>query len=171
MPGKIYVERIELGTRVLFTVTFNPNGLLPGNAGDLAIRTDAPNGGIYVNTDGALAWNDLGATGPARPIRVPVGNVAGVYDSATAIPAGAVVINAQIKVDTAYDGGATITIGTPAAPGAFQGVGNNVPSSTNLYLNAQQTDVAAPGVVRVTLGGAPTVGAAVVLVEYVVPAP
>lgn len=69
MPGKIYVDQINLNGRILFTVTSNPNGVLLGNAGDLAIRTDAPNGTVYVNVDGALAWATFLTTASAGAAR------------------------------------------------------------------------------------------------------
>jgi len=67
VPGKSYIERINLNGRILFTVTSSPNGVLPGNAGDMAFRTDAPNGTVYVNVDGALVWVDLSTLSAPSP--------------------------------------------------------------------------------------------------------
>jgi hypothetical protein len=56
MSSRIYVDKVTFGTVTLFQVTSNPNGVLPGSPGDLAVRTDSGNVTTYQNTDGATAW-------------------------------------------------------------------------------------------------------------------
>ena len=96
-------------------------------------------------------------------------------DSVGTLPAGANILNVYIDVTTAFNGsGATISVGTTAAPTAFAGAtsvtsaGRQSPSFSNNWIsyNANyDTSVVA------TVGGtAGTAGSAVVTVVYLSPA-
>jgi len=105
------------------------------------------------------------STGPSA-ILISVTATAGTFDSIALIPAGNRITGAQVEILTVYDGAATITVGTPATPTAFQTTSDNIPDATGIYLRQQDTLQALASVVRVTLGGVPTVGSAQVLISY-----
>jgi len=108
-------------------------------------------------------------TGVSKSIKVAVTATAGNFDSTTSIPTGARILRVWTNVTTAYNNNATIQVqingGTPLV---VQATTENRPSKINLYQNTPWADVAAgnAGVVRVTLGGTPSLGAADVVVEY-----
>jgi hypothetical protein len=107
-----------------------------------------------------------GTSAGASSILIPVTATAGTFDSTALIPAGNRVTGVQVEILSPYDGAATITVGTPATPTAFQATTDNDPTITGSYLRQQDTLQALASVVRVTLGGAPTVGSAQVLISY-----
>lgn len=91
--------------------------------------------------------------------------------SATQVPSGSIVVDAEVDITTPYSGGATITIGNSGTPSAFMGTGDNNPQSVGLY-SAHQ-DTVWPGAtasVLVTVAGAPAAGAGFAIIRYV-PAP
>lgn len=108
-------------------------------------------------------------TGVAKSIKVAVTATAGNFDSTTSVPTGARVLRVWTNVTTAYNNNATIAVqingGTPLT---VQATNENRPSKINLYQSTPWADVAAgnAGIVRVILGGTPTLGAADVVVEY-----
>ena len=132
--------------------------------------------GCYVATSAAAPYNwslrgdGTGTnTGVQKAIKVDVTAAAGDFDSTTTVPTGAKIMRVFTNVKTAYDGGATIAVKVNGAtPLTVQATNENRPNKTNLYANTPFSDVGAAntGVIRVTLGGAPTVGAAEVVVEY-----
>jgi len=132
--------------------------------------------GCYVATTASApyGWSLRGdgsgtSTGVAKAIKVTVSATAGNFDSTTTIPEGAKIMRVFTDVKTAYDGGATIAVKiNGSSPLTVQATTENKPSKINLYANTPFSDVSASnaGVVRVTLGGSPTVGAAEVVVEY-----
>jgi hypothetical protein len=155
---------------------------IQGVAASLDLSTLFPSNSLYSVTISAaragntfLGWYITSTTsstaGAVQAIKVPVGFALGAVDSIAKIPAGAVILDAQVNVTTLYDGaGATITVGTPLFPTNFQTTANNTPSVINLYANEQQTSQAAAEVVEVTVGGTlGTTGAATVLVFYIIP--
>ena len=132
--------------------------------------------GVYIAQSGAApySWTSKGDgagtnTGTTKSVKLAITNVAGNFDSTTSIPSGAKILRVYTDIKTAYDGGATISVringGTPLT---VQATTENRPNKINLYQNTPFADVggANAGPIRVVLGGAPTVGAADVLVEY-----
>jgi hypothetical protein len=86
------------------------------------------------------------------------------------IPAGAVVVRSYVNVTTAYNGVATITVGQTGNATLVQTALDNSPGSIGLYNVLERAAWgASPLAVLVTLGGAPSVGAATVGVEYFIP--
>ena len=108
--------------------------------------------------------------GAMRLVRYAITNAA-TQDSASDIPANSVIVQATVKVTTAYSGGATITIGKAGGTAdLLQGTGDNRPQRTGTYILDQDTDWGAgDAAVRATVGGAPAAGAGVVLVEHSIP--
>ena len=155
---------------------------IQGVAASLDLSTLFPSNSLYSVTVSAaragntfLGWYITSTTSSTasavQAIKVPVGFALVAVDSTAKLPAGAVILDAQVNVTTLYDGaGATITVGTPLFPTNFQTTANNTPSVINLYANEQQTSQAAAEVVEVTVGGTlGTTGAATVLVFYIIP--
>ncbi len=114
------------------------------------------------------SWSTAGAM---RVIRVEVNGAggAGTTDSVTQIPTGAHVYDAWVQVTNPFDGAATIDVGTTATADAFFPDTLVDETVADTYTNPQDTTLGAGSVVRVTLGGAPTVGDAVVTVFYATP--
>jgi hypothetical protein len=116
---------------------------------------------------------DLGGTGGGPPpppatalvIFVVVPGAAGTYTSIGVIPAGNRVVSAEVEVLTPFAPGATIEVGTPAAPTAFQTATDNTPDVSGIYLRQQDTLQAVASPVRVTVVG-PAGGSAQVLVSF-----
>jgi hypothetical protein len=132
--------------------------------------------GCYVATAASApySWSLRGdgsgtSTGVQKKIKVPVTATAGNFDSTTTIPENSKIMRVFTEVKTLYDGGATIAVKiNGSSPLTVQATTENRPNKVNLYANTPFADVSASnaGVVRVTLGGTPTVGAAEVVVEY-----
>lgn len=97
----------------------------------------------------------------------------GTQDSTTQLPAGCAVVDAWSDVTVGFSPGTTLTVGTTGTPAAFMdstAVDPDLdPTAVALYQKSQRTTVAGASVVRVTLGGGPVAGTAVVLVFYVTP--
>lgn len=151
--------------------------ILPAVEGRTIAVTDSLTGGtISFEADSIYMWNDDGSawvkigdignvTGPVRVIQFAIDNTA-TQDSTTQIPAGNQVLRADVQIDNAYSGGATIEVGTTADADAFQTTTDNRPQRVATYSVDQNTAVASASVVRVTVGGAPAVGDGVVTVWY-----
>lgn len=132
--------------------------------------------GIYIAQAAAApySWTLKGdgtptSTGVQKAVKVTVGSAAGNFDSTTSIPSGAKILRVLTDVQTLYDGAATIEVRiNGATPLTVQATTENRPNKVGLYANTPFSDVGAAnaGVVRVVLGGTPTVGAAEVVVEY-----
>ena len=108
-------------------------------------------------------------TGVSKSVKLTVTATAGNFDSTTSVPSGAKVLRVYTNVTTAYDGAATIAVKiNGSSPLTVQATTENRPGKINNYLNTPFADVGASnaGVIRVTLGGSPTVGACDVVVEY-----
>jgi len=108
-------------------------------------------------------------TGVRKTIKVAVTATAGNFDSTTSIPSGAKVLKVYTDVKTAYNGAATIAVViNGSSPLTVQATSENRPNKINLYQTTPWLDVGGTnaGIVRVTLGGSPTLGAAEVFVEY-----
>lgn len=114
-----------------------------------------------------------GAAGAELVIGLAINNSAGTFSSTTSVPSGAVVRRVEACIDTAYDGSATLAVaiqgGTPLAVMAT--TDNDPTGIGNVYCVEADNVVGAlnAGVVRVTLGGSPSLGAARVYVTYVIP--
>lgn len=110
-----------------------------------------------------------GGSGQSSVIRYAIGTAA-TQDSVAKIPPGAVVLYASVEIDTPYDGGATIEVGSVAAPDLLLATTDVDPSTAVILYDAVQSQpFGAGGVVQTTIGGAPTVGAGVVTVVFAVP--
>jgi hypothetical protein len=107
-------------------------------------------------------------SGAVRVIRYAITNAA-VQDSATTLPANAVVLRAWLDVVTPYSGGATISIGQAGFTSAFMGTGDNTATVADIYQVSQDTVAPALTAIRTSVGGAPAAGAGFTIVEYSVP--
>lgn len=94
---------------------------------------------------------------------------AGNYDSAAAIPAGAVVKSVTVDVTVAFDGAATILVGDTVTADLFIAAGEINLLSATPQCEVQSTPSPTGNVARATIGGAPTTGTATVRVVYDVP--
>jgi hypothetical protein len=153
------------------------------NKGHLLMSTSAVSGtvslianGIYIAqaATAPYSWTLKGdgtasTTGLQKAVKIPVTSTAGTFDSTTSIPSGAKILRVYSDVKTAYDGGATLEVSiNGSTPLVVQATSDNRPNKVGLYANTPFSDVGATnaGLVRVTLGGAPTTGSADVVVEY-----
>lgn len=119
--------------------------------------------GAWLNAGGSLM------SGALRIIRYAVTNAA-TQDSASLIPANAVILRARLNVVTPYSGGATVSIGRAGSTSLLQVTTDNRPTVADIYEVPQETAWGgAAFAVRTTVGGAPAAGAGFVLVEYSVP--
>jgi hypothetical protein len=154
--------------------------VLAASDGRLIITTQAFTGGtvslkaesLYAWDAGGAAWVNAGGSatsGGVRVIRYAVTNAA-VQDSASKIPANAIVLRCRLNVTVPYSGGTSITIGRVGSLTLLQVASDNRPTVANIYEVPQETDWgAAELVVRTSIAGAPAAGAGWVLVEYSVP--
>jgi hypothetical protein len=95
-------------------------------------------------------------------------------DSATSLPAGAYVYDANVEIVTPYPEGTTIEVGQSiGAPDTFQQTSDNDPSTIALdgYSLAQTTQSAGGAPIRATVGGAPGSGEAIVTIQWAQPQP
>lgn len=112
-----------------------------------------------------------GAPGISDTIRFPIG-ISATTDSATPIPANAIVSNVELDVETAYPPGTTIEIGRVGSLALLQTTAGNLPSALGEYAKRQDTPWGiVPLPPRATIAGAPAFGAAFVIVDYSVPNP
>jgi hypothetical protein len=94
------------------------------------------------------------------------GTTSTVTASAT-IPANSYVTRVVLIVTTALDGAATISVGTSATPAAFVGTADTLPGAIGTQEYVGDTSVGGSAVTpRVTVGGAPTVGAWIAWIYY-----
>lgn len=111
------------------------------------------------------------AIGYVRRIKIPIGTSA-TYNSSTAIPAGARVMEVQTEVTNPYPDGTTIEVSVVGSSDTLvvQPTSENDPTEANLYISdveGGEVTSASEGPVRVTIGGSPASGAGVVIVKYV----
>ncbi len=94
---------------------------------------------------------------------------AGNYNSSAKL-AGTVVAQIKIQVTQAFDGAATIIVGSPADPDQFvtlaDAVNLAVVDTTVIAAPAATAILAATSVFRATIGGAPTQGAAIITADF-----
>lgn len=109
-----------------------------------------------------------GGTPASRWIVVPVGLV--TVSSTTFVPLGAYIVQARLIVATAYTAGTTISLGTATSAALFMATTENLPGLVETYYKWQLTSIgAAPAALKVTIAGAPAVGAATAVIEYTTP--
>lgn len=169
--GQVYLDN---GVS-LVAVTVNKMQMLASTSAVTGTVSLIANGVYIAQTASApYTWTTKGDgsgtnTGVRKAISIPITATAGNFDSTTSIPSGAKIMRVYCNVSTLYDGAATIAVringGTPLT---VMATSENRPNKVGLYANTPFAAVGAPnaGVVRVILGGAPTVGAAEVVVEY-----
>ena len=83
------------------------------------------------------------------------------------VPASSRVLKSRLDVTTAYDAGATWSIGRSGGVSDFMTTAENDPSSVNAYEKDQDTTFGTAAVVTATLTGSPTVGVAIASIHYV----
>lgn len=119
---------------------------------------------------GVQSWVPIGAgAGEVNAIQFAVGTAA-TTDSATSIPANAVVTYAAVEIDTPYDGGTTMEVGDSVAPDLLLATTDIDP--TRVFVYDEVEPIAWGGTarkVRVTIAGAPAAGAGICTVLYCVP--
>lgn len=89
------------------------------------------------------------------------------------LPAGARVVRAQVKIDTTYSVGATISVGISGTPPLFMATSDiNPQAAAGTLANKEQYTAVGGAAVAVlaTVGGAPAAGASTVIVYYTMPA-
>lgn len=125
-------------------------------------------------------WNNAGGTwdleasgsssGSVRTIRYAITNANGSQDSASQIPASAVVLRAEVNIVTPYSGGATIALGQAGSTTLLQATTDNLATAAGIYQVPQETAWGGAALaVRATIAGAPAAGAGFVTVEYTSP--
>lgn len=91
-------------------------------------------------------------------------------NSATSIPAGALVVGVSLLVTTPYSGGATIAIGRAGSTSLLMGTGDNTPQFAGEYQAPQTTAWGGASTpIVATVGGGPALGAALVTVQFGIP--
>jgi hypothetical protein len=120
-----------------------------------------------------LVWQALSAAGSSvvvggsvQEIRFAIGAGA-AQSSAFTLPAGSVVIDAEVDVKTPYSPGATMQVGILGTPNLFMDTPDIVATSADLYAEHQDTVLAGPAKVLVTVAGAPVAGAGFCIVRFV----
>lgn len=164
----------------LFSLLFGTNRVqLKNNAGVLEARDDADAAFVIGRGATPVAANDwvtkayadalVGSGAVKIEIRIPIGTAAAT-SSATSIPIGAIVTDAQFKVTTPYSVGATISLGQAGAVTEFMTTGDINPqgAANDLFDVVQDTVAASTNPLLVTIGGAPGAGAGVAIITYVV---
>lgn len=146
----------------------------------LIITTQAFSGGtitlaaesLYTWDVTTSAWLNAGGSlmsGAVRVIKYAITNAA-TQDSATSIPANAVVLCAWIEVVTPYSGGATLALGRAGSTSLLQATSDNLATVAGLYEVTQDTAWGGAALaVRLTVAGAPAAGAGFAIVRYCLP--
>ena len=134
--------------------------------GSINMAADSP----YIwDTNGStwVAAGPSGVSGAIREIRFNVA-LATPTDSATSIPANAVVTETTLDVGTGYTGGTTISIGKAGGSATLlQATTDNLATVVGTYQSMQNVDWGAgSAAVRVTIVGGPAVGVAKCIVKY-----
>ncbi len=139
----------------------------PVGANDAATKTyaDAVLTTAEAYTDAAVGV--ISVAGVVREIRIPIALVN--ISSTTSLPAGAFVIDCEVKIAVQYSAGATISVGQMGSVALFQATTDNLPQSTDMFQSMQDTPAASVNPVLVTIGGAPAAGSGFVIVRYAVP--
>jgi hypothetical protein len=143
------------------------------NAGNLEAR-NAANAAFVIGRGappvGSNDWVTLGSllgAGHVQEIRFAIGTAA-AQNSATSIPNGSIVVDAELDIVTPYSAGTTIEIGNAGNAALLMPTGDNTPTIAGLYQDHQDTAFAGgPATVLVTVGGAPAAGAGFCIVRYV----
>jgi hypothetical protein len=137
------------------TITLLPDSIYVWDAGSSS----------YVNASGSSM------SGAIREVRYAITNAAS-QDSASLIPANAIIVGCRIKITTPFSAGATITVGQAGNLTLLQQASDNLPTVAADPGYDTPLDVAwgaAALAVRTTVGGAPAAGAGFVSVWYTVP--
>ena len=117
---------------------------------------------LLTNSSGSLS-------GGIQVIDFPIG-IAATQDSVTSILLNAIVYSCTVQVVTPYSPGTVITVGRVGALDLLQLATDNAPTLANLYQVVQRTPWGAATLpVRVSVAGAPAVGAGFCSVQYSVP--
>lgn len=129
----------------------------------LTVLTPGGNEQVQIST--------TGLSGVERVIRYAIGTGA-TQDSATSIPANAIVLEAWVDVQTPYSGGTTISLGRAGSTSLLQATTDNNPLAAGIYILQQDTSWGGAALpVRTTIAGAPGAGAGFVVVKYCIPDP
>jgi hypothetical protein len=148
------------------------------NAGNLEAQNASVSGFVIVRGATPVAANDLATKayvdsgsvvedGGLQVIRFAV-TTASAQNSVTSIPAGALVFDAFLDVQTGFSAGTTITIGNAGSPALLLGTADNLATAIGIYDVPQDTSWGgSPATVLVTVAGSPSVGSAFAVVKYV----
>lgn len=147
--------------------------------GRMILTTQAFTGGtvvlkaesLYVWDATTSSWVNAGGSqqsGAVRLIRFAITNAA-TQDSATEIPANAIVVEAALDITTPYSGGANLTVGRASSTSLLMAAGDSLAQVAGIYSVEQDTPWGTAAVIRVTVTGAPAAGAGFVLVKYSLP--
>jgi hypothetical protein len=147
---------------------------LNNNAGVLEAKNSANNAFVNLsvatpttaNHAATKAYVDTGGASAAiMEVRFALGTT--TASSVNTVPANAVISSVQLDVTTLYSGGTTISIGQTGSVSLLMATGDNVPTVVNLYDSTIDVAWGASALaVLATVAGAPSVGAAQVIVKY-----
>jgi hypothetical protein len=142
-----------------------------GGQAPTLISTPGATSEVMLTWDGTTYWGSFPSAlgtglGAIEEVRFAINNAA-AQNSATSLPNGAIVTDAELDITVAFSGGATIEVGNAGTPTALMGTGDNVATSLGLYAVHQDTTWVGPATILVTVGGAPAGGAGFCIVRYV----
>lgn len=104
-----------------------------------------------------------GAGNDMKVIKIAIGTTAS-YTSTTPVPANAYISRVVCKITTAYSAAATVAVSITAQ--SIMAATDLNAQIVNTYEKSEPKEIAAGGVVTVTIGGAPAAGVGIVYVEY-----
>lgn len=108
--------------------------------------------------------------GAIREIRFAIGTGAS-QNSATTIPANAIIVTAQVEITTPYSAGGALAVGQTGSTSLLMGTSDSNPQVANIYeVNQDTAWGATPRTVLVTVTGGPAAGAGFCIVRYTTPA-
>lgn len=150
---------------------------LKNNGGVVENRNPTDTGFAVVRGATPVAANDLttkayvdaaAAPGGLFVIRFALGTSTG--SSTATIPAGAVVFEAAVDVTTPYSAGATISVGQTGSASLLMATTDNLATTAGMYAVPQDQGWGASALaVLATVTGAPSAGAANIIVKYSTP--
>jgi hypothetical protein len=151
--------------------------VIPAATGNTIVTTAAFSGGtislaanqMYVWT--GTAWLDIAPSvaGATYMIRTAL-TTAASQNSATQIPANAIIYDVRLDVTTPYSAGTTISLGITGSTSLFMATGDNTATVAGLYQVMQDTSVgASAAALLATIAGAPAAGVGAMVVLYSLP--
>jgi len=129
-------------------------------AGIKTLYESNTNTNAYTDSEKALV---AGITTGKRTVQI---TTAGPINIGGILPAGAIVNNVMVHVTSAYSAGTSIEVGDSVTVNSVMPLTKNDPETVGLYDTNPMTEFVAATQLIVTISGAPTTGAARIIVEY-----